>query len=62
MQQLRLAIVACDYGSFRRAADALSIKHTAFSRSIRQLEHLVGTSLFERSSGGIKPTPAGRQF
>ncbi|AJA60696.1 MULTISPECIES: LysR family transcriptional regulator [Bradyrhizobium] len=60
LQQLRLAIVACDYGSFRRAADALSIKHTAFSRSIRQLEHLVGTSLFERSSGGIKPTPAGR--
>ncbi|MEH2595116.1 DNA-binding transcriptional LysR family regulator [Bradyrhizobium sp. AZCC 1577] len=60
LQQLRLAVVACDYGSFRRAAEALSIKHTVLSRSIGQLEHLVGTSLFERSSGGVRPTLAGR--
>jgi DNA-binding transcriptional LysR family regulator len=60
LQHLRLAVVACDYGSFRRAAEVLSIKHTVLSRSIGQLEHLVGTSLFERSSGGIKPTLAGR--
>ncbi|KJC50625.1 LysR family transcriptional regulator [Bradyrhizobium sp. LTSP849] len=60
LQQLRLAVVACDYGSFRRAAEMLSIKHTALSRSIGQLEHVVGTSLFERSSGGVKPTFAGR--
>ncbi|MCK1345140.1 MULTISPECIES: LysR family transcriptional regulator [unclassified Bradyrhizobium] len=60
LQQLRLAVAACDYGSFRRAADALSIKHTAFSRSIGQLEHLIGTALFKRSSGGIRPTVTGR--
>ncbi|RXH41545.1 LysR family transcriptional regulator [Bradyrhizobium zhanjiangense] len=60
LQQLRLAVIACDYGSFRRAAEALSIKHTAFSRAIGQLEYLLGTSLFERSSGGIKPTLVGR--
>jgi len=60
LQQLRLAVVACDCGSFRRAAEALSIKHNVLSRSIGQLEYLVGASLFERSSGGIKPTPAGR--
>jgi DNA-binding transcriptional LysR family regulator len=60
LQQLRLAIVACDCGSFRRAAEALSIKHNVLSRSIGQLEYLVGASLFERSSGGIKPTLAGR--
>lgn len=60
LQQLRLAVAASDHGSFRRAAEALSIKHTAFSRAIVQLEHLVGTSLFERSSGGIKPTLTGR--
>lgn len=60
LQQLRLAVAARDYGSFRRAAEALSIKHTVLSRSISQLEHLVGTSLFDRSSGGIKPTSAGR--
>ncbi len=60
LQQLRLAVAACDYGSFRRAAEVLSIKHTVLSRSVGQLEHLVGTSLFDRSSGGIKPTLAGR--
>lgn len=60
LQQLRLAVVACDFGSFRRAAEALSIKHNVLSRSISQLEYLIGASLFERSSGGIKPTLAGR--
>ncbi|WP_431015429.1 LysR family transcriptional regulator [Bradyrhizobium pachyrhizi] len=60
LQHLRLAVIACDYGSFRRAAEVLSIKHTVLSRSIGQLEYLVGTLLFERSSGGIKPTLAGR--
>jgi DNA-binding transcriptional LysR family regulator len=60
LQQLRLALAACDHGSFRRAAAALSIKHNVLSRSIARLEHQVGTSLFERSSGGIKPTLAGR--
>ncbi len=60
LQQLRLAVVACEYGSFRRAAEVLSIKHTVVSRSVGQLEYLVGTPLFERSSGGITPTIAGR--
>lgn len=59
LQQLRFAVLACDYGSFRRAAQVLSIKHTVLSRSVGQLEYLVGTSLFKRSSGGIKPTVAG---
>ncbi|MGW1424616.1 LysR family transcriptional regulator [Bradyrhizobium manausense] len=60
LQQLRLAVAASDYGSFRRAAETLSIKHTVLSRSISQLEYLVGCPLFDRSSGGIKPTSAGR--
>jgi DNA-binding transcriptional LysR family regulator len=53
-------VAASDCGSFRRAAEALSIKHSVLSRSIGQLEFLVGASLFKRSSGGIKPTRAGR--
>lgn len=36
------------------------MKHNVLSRSIGQLEYLVGASLFQRSSGGIKPTLAGR--
>jgi DNA-binding transcriptional LysR family regulator len=60
LQQLRFAVAASDSGSFRRAADILSVRHTALSRSISQLEHSIGTTLFERSSGGVKPTTTGR--
>ena len=60
LQQLRFAIAAADHGSIRQAAELLSIRHSIVSRSIRQLEHLIGVAVFERSGGGVKPTPAGR--
>jgi DNA-binding transcriptional LysR family regulator len=60
LKQLRFAIAAADYGSIRQAAELLSIRHSILSRSIRQLEHRIGVSVFERSGGGVKPTPAGR--
>lgn len=61
LQQLRFAIAAADYGSIRQAAELLSIRHSILSRSIRQLEHRIGAIVFERSGGGVKPTPAGRR-
>jgi DNA-binding transcriptional LysR family regulator len=60
--QLRHALAAADFGSFRRAAEALNIEQSTLSRSIRQLEHLVGADLFCRSSGGVDLTRAGRGF
>jgi DNA-binding transcriptional LysR family regulator len=60
LQQLRFAVAAADYGSIRQAAELLSIQHSILSRSIRQLEHLIGVAVFQRSGGGVKPTPAGR--
>ena len=62
LKHLRSALLASDCGSFRRAAELLSVRHSALSRSIAQLEHLIGATLFERSSGGIRPTEVGRQF
>ncbi|UPT91971.1 LysR family transcriptional regulator [Bradyrhizobium barranii subsp. apii] len=61
LQQLRFAIAAADCGSIRQAAELLSIRHSTLSRSIRQLEHLIGVAVFERSGGGVKQTPAGRR-
>ena len=58
--QLRHLIAAADYGSFRQAAQALSIKQSTLSRSVRLLEHLFGTVIFERSSGGVRATSSGR--
>ena len=62
LDQLQHAITAADYGSFRQAAEVLSIKQLTISRSIQLLEHSFGANLFERSSGGVRATPAGRHF
>ncbi len=62
LQHLRYAMAAADHGSFRRAADALLLRQSTLSRCIRQLEHSIGTMVFERSSGGLRPTSAGRDF
>jgi DNA-binding transcriptional LysR family regulator len=60
LQQLQFAIAAANHGSIRQAAELLSIQHSILSRSIRQFEHRIGVTVFERSGGGVKPTPAGR--
>ncbi len=60
LRLLRFAVVANDCGSLRQAAELLSIPHSVVSRSIGQLERLVGTSLFERSTAGVQPTLAGK--
>ena len=52
LQQLQFAIAAADYGSIRQAAELLSIPHSILSRSIRQFEHRIGVTVFERSGGG----------
>ncbi|WNV11805.1 LysR family transcriptional regulator [Tardiphaga sp. 709] len=62
LQQLRFAVAAADAGSFRQAADTLRLRQSQLSRSVRQLEHSIGGVVFERWSGGVKPTPGGHEF
>jgi len=62
LPQLRCAVVAAEEGSFRRAADVLLVKQSTLSRGIRQLEQLIGISIFDRSSGGVTATASGRSF
>lgn len=54
--------VAHSCGSFRKAAELLSVKHSALSRTVAQLEAQVGAALFERSATGVRPTLAGLHF
>lgn len=56
------ALTSAEHGSFRRAASALNVQQSTVSRGVRNLEHRVGTALFERSHAGIRPTPAGDRF
>ncbi|PNS09871.1 LysR family transcriptional regulator, partial [Mixta theicola] len=46
-------------GSFSGAAEALSLSQPAVSLQIRQLEQALQVRLIERTSRGVRPTPAG---
>jgi DNA-binding transcriptional LysR family regulator len=62
VQHLRYAVAAADHGSFRRAAEALVLRQSTLSRSIRQLEEHIGMTVFSRSSGDVRATEAGRDL
>ena len=62
LKHLRYAVAATRYRSFRKAADALGIKQSTLSRGIAQLEARLGVILFERTSGGVLLTRAGRKI
>jgi DNA-binding transcriptional LysR family regulator len=49
-------------GHFGRAAKLLNITQPPLSRQVASLEEELGTILFERTSSGTVPTPAGKQF
>lgn len=46
-------------GSFAKAADAMAISQPAISKTLKELEELLETRLFERSKQGVELTPAG---
>ena len=62
LQHLRYAVSAAEHGSFRRAAEALLLQQSTLSRCVRQLEESIGLIVFERFSGGVRPTQAGQEF
>lgn len=55
-------LAADEHGSFRRAAGALSVKPSAISRRVRDMEDRLGVSLFTRSTSGLQLTVAGKHF
>jgi DNA-binding transcriptional LysR family regulator len=61
-RHLKWAVVASQHRSLRRAAETLNIRQSTLSRCLRDLEHLIGPELFDRTTGGTQPTPIGREF
>ncbi|MFF7708090.1 pca operon transcription factor PcaQ [Pseudomonas sp. NPDC007930] len=49
-------------GSFARAADVMAITQPAISKTLKELETLLGTRLFERDKAGVELTAAGVRF
>lgn len=62
LRHLHCFLEVARQGSIQRAADALSISQPAVSKTLRELEELLGKVLFERSRQGVVPTEAGTAF
>jgi len=54
--------MAAELGSLGRAALSLHVSQPALSKRLAHLEAAAGTPLLERSSRGVKLTPAGRRL
>lgn len=59
---LRYAIAVAEFGSFRRAAEALCVRQSSVSRAIQRFEDKLGVSLFQRCTTGALLTDAGRRL
>lgn len=62
LRHLQFVVAAARHGSLRRAAEALHIRQSTVSRTIREIEEHLRVVLFVRSSGGVRPTSAGAEF
>eukprot|EP01037_Dinobryon_pediforme_P016556 gene16556-16735_t len=61
-KQLRYFEALARHGHFGRAADACAISQPALSMQIKELEHALGTVLFERGARQIRLTNFGEEF
>ncbi|MBW8816266.1 MAG: LysR family transcriptional regulator [Caulobacterales bacterium] len=59
---LRSALMVREHLGFRRASEALGVNPSVLSRRVLALEDALGVSLFQRTSGGARPTGAGERF
>lgn len=61
-RHLQCFLAVTQFGSVQRAADSLSITQPAVSKTIGELESILGIRLFERGRRGAAPTREGRLF
>lgn len=62
IRHLRAFIAVAEDLNFRRASERLHLAQPALSRTIRDMESLMGVKLFERSTRSVRLTPAGASF
>jgi LysR family pca operon transcriptional activator len=55
-------VVICQERSFKLAAEKLFLTQPAISRTIKELEDIVGQKLLVRDRGGVSLTPSGETF
>ena len=62
LKELEYIVAIADEGSINRAADALYMAQSSLSQFLSRYETELGTKLFFRTSGGVRPTPSGTLF
>lgn len=62
LRQVRAVIAVCEEGSFTRAATRENATQSGISQHVANVERTLGVKLFERSSVGVTPTPAGLRY
>lgn len=61
-RQIRYFLAVVDAGQVSAAARALNVSQSAVTLSIKDMETLLGTTLFDRLPKGLRLTRAGQQF
>lgn len=62
VRQIQIFIEVIERGSFRKAAEFLNTSQPALSRSIKELEAVIGALLISRTTRSVALTEAGREF
>lgn len=62
LRHLRVFAAVATSRSFSRAAEQLFITQPTLTRTVRQLESLLGTELIDRTTHPVSLTPAGEEF
>lgn len=62
VQHFRAVDAIAAHGSLLKAATALSLTQPALSKSVRDVEDILGVKVFERNPRGVAPTAAGVAF
>ncbi|MFC6883147.1 MULTISPECIES: LysR substrate-binding domain-containing protein [Actinomadura] len=62
LRHLVLVVAIADHGSVLRAAEHLHLAQPAVTRSLREVEHILGVELFTRGPRGVTPTLFGDAF
>jgi DNA-binding transcriptional LysR family regulator len=60
LRQLETLMSVAEWGSMAKAAEHLAVAHPVVSRSIANLESVLGVRLFDRTFQGVEPTIYGR--
>lgn len=62
LRHLKYFIATAELGQVSRAATALSISQSSVTSAIKELENILGATLFQRTSHGMEMTDSGREF